>query len=115
MLTADLLHRHACFCLLQNRHNLGVTEFRSLHGLPPDCILPRFSTYDWSTFWGSLRSFVPMVREILKLVRLTVVHLYKLVVVSRDLVTQILILIRRCLVNGILCSISQKSRKVRRH
>ena len=56
MLTADFLHRHTRFRLLQYRHNLRVAELRSFHGLPPSSILPRFSTYDWSTFRGSLRS-----------------------------------------------------------
>ncbi len=35
---------------------IAIAEFRSFHGLPPSSILPRFSTYDWSTFWGSLRN-----------------------------------------------------------
>ncbi len=30
------------------------------YGLPPGSILPRFSTYDWSTFWGSLRDHITL-------------------------------------------------------
>ena len=32
-----------------DRHDLRVAELRLLHGLPPDSIQPKFSTYEWST------------------------------------------------------------------